>query len=454
MMVRDIPPKTGIRLLALAAGLLLSVGTAVAEQWQSRGILAIPAHHYTFLASTPSGDLLAATHNSAPANTAPAPMPAVLIRNPTAAQPEVVQLMSTPFAPQRGFGGIASDPTGAFFVSGDTGERPTSFVRKFLPNGQPDTAFGNNGEIRPNRRCLGMDTLGYFLFIAVDWGEVLVVDTRSGRPWGVVPQQARNAFMRDVTVDPKSLRLFGVAQGGVLMWGGGAPWNLPDYRFAQFSAPAGEPRAGEGISIDPILRCLLVTPVPGNTLFEVFGNRTIRRTTIQTAQPDAHLCDTALSAEGTTLFVSDMRARSIHVMQRPFPQNTAPPPPSAGAGSGAAATATATASQVTWNRNYTEALQIARQSNKPMVVYFRRPNVRACDEFEKNILLTNDFNARAQNYVCVFEDAAASQLLARRLGVFRVPHVFILDRNGETKAEFSFNIDRDQFLNALEAFGK
>ncbi|MBI1289917.1 hypothetical protein GC173_01560 [bacterium] len=425
-------------------------------EWQSAGKLTVPSQYYTFLASTPSGDLVAATHNSTPANTPPAELSAYLIRNPTSGQPEVYPLTSAVFEAQRGFGGIATDPSGSFFVSGDTGNRATSFIRKFTPNGQPDASFGNGGEVRPNRRCMGLDALGNFLFVAVDWGEALVLDTRSGRIWGAVPQGAKGSYMRDVTIDPKSLRLFGVAQGGVLMWGGGAPWNLPAYRFAQFAAPVGEPRAGEGISIDPILRCLLVTPIPGNTLLEVFGNRSIRRTTIESAAPDAHLCDTSLSADGTTLFISDMRARTIHALKRPFPQNTAPPPPSvAGAGAGVPlAVAANAAPPVDWKKNYTDALQAARQAGKPMLVYFRRPGVRACDEFEKSVLLTNEFNSRAQPYVCVFEDAAASQLLARRLGVFRVPHVFILDKAGDTKAEFSFNIDKTQFMNAIDAYTK
>lgn len=445
--------RQGFSILAAALTLSATSLLPASEPWRSQGILAVPQQYYTFLASTPSGDLLAATHNSAASNTPPVELPAVLIRNPTSATPEVTTLMTAPFAPQRGFGGIATDPTGAFYVSGDTGERPTSFIRKFTSTGQPDAQFGNGGEIRPNRRCLGMDVLGNFLFVAVDWGETYVFDTRSGRLWGRIPGQAKQAFMRDLTVDPKSLRLFGVAQGGVLMWGGGAPWALTGYQFAEFAPPAGEPRAGEGISIDPILRCLMVTPVPGNTLFEVFGNRSIRRTTVDSAAPDAHLCDTALSAEGTTLFISDMRAKTIHVMVRPFPQSTAPPPPSAGAGASSVAAAPGAAA-IQWQRNYTEALQQARQANKPMIVYFRRPNAKGCEEFEKSTLLTNDFNARAQGYVCVFEDAAASQLLARRLGVFRVPHVFILDRRGDTKAEFSFNIDRNQFLNAVDAYAK
>jgi hypothetical protein len=445
-----------IRLTTLAAAVTALLGTVhAAGEWESRGMMAVPSQYYTFLAATSSGDLLAATHNSAAANTPPAQYPALLIRNPTSTNPQVLQLTTALFEPQRGYGGIAADPSGAFYVSGDTGERTTSFVRKFQPNGQPDPSFGNGGEIRPNRRCLGMDALGNFLFLAVDWGEIMVLDTRSGRPWGIVPQQAKGSYLRDVTIDPKSLRLFGVAQGGVLMWGGGAPWSLAGYQHAQFSAPAGEPRAGEGISIDPILRCLMVTPVRGNTLFEIFGNRSIRRTTIVTASPDAHLCDTALSAEGTTLFISDMRARTIHVMQRPFPQNTAPPPPTVvGAGATPATQAPTLSAAIEWKRSYTDALQAARQAGKPMMVYFRRPGVTACDEFEKNVLLTNDFNGRAQGYVCVFEDAAASQLLARRLGVFRVPHVFILDRAGETKAEFTFNIDKTQFLNAIDAYSQ
>jgi hypothetical protein len=435
------------RAATAAALVLLSVSPAAA-QWTPAGTLAVPPHHYSFLACTPQGDLLAATNNS---TNAPMELPAILIRNPTSSAPQVVELCTTRFEGQRGYGGLAADPSGSFFVSGDTGARDTSFVRKFSAEGAPDGRFGNGGEIRPNRRCLGMDVLGTFLLLAVDWGEILVFDTATGRPLWTVPDADSRTFMRDISIDPKSLRIFGVAQGGVLMWGGGAPWAPQTYRYAQFSQPAGEPRSGEGISIDPILRCLLVTPVPGNTLFEVFGNRTIRRTTVTTARPDSHLCDSALSFEGTTLFISDMRARQIHVLTRPFPQSTAPPPPAGSATGTVTDSGAPTAPPVQWNRDYTAALQTARQQGKPMIVYFRRPGMKACEDFEKNVLLTNEFNRRAQPFINVFEDAVANRLLAYRLGVFRVPHLVILDRNGETKAEFSFNIDPGQLFAAIEA---
>jgi hypothetical protein len=439
------------KIVATAALLAGALCPAVAPAtWQSAGVLKVPQHHYTFMSVTPQGDLLAATFHSYGGGARE--MPAVLIKNPTSDAPQLIELSRVSFSNSRGYGGIAADPSGAYFVSADTGDRAGSFIQKFTADARPDTTFGQNSYVRPNRRTMGIEVVGKFLAVAVDWGEVLILDTTTGQLVGAVPQQAKDVFVRDITVDPKSLRIFGVAQGGVQMWGGGTPWALQGYRWVPFSPPAGQPVAGEGVSIDPILRCILVTPHPGNELHEIFGNRGVRRTVVATAQADSHLCDTALSFDGTTLFISDMRLLQIHLLKRPFPQSTNPPPISSGAGTNSVASSDApTVAAPTWHPSFDQAQLKARAEQKPMLVYFRRPGFKGCDEFEKNVLLTNQFNAHAAGFVCVFEDAVKNRLLAYKLGVVRVPHVMILDKNGETKAEFSFNIPADQLFAAMDA---
>jgi len=445
---------------AQAATLVLAfaitiISTAVhAQGWVSRGTLNVPEHYYNFLAATPDGNLLAGTFHSGATDSPPRSLPALLIRNPQSPNPEVVRLCDVTFPTQRGYSGIASDPVSGFYVSGDTGEDATSFIRKFRNDGSPDTRFGRNGILLPNRRTLGIDVVGEYLFAAVGWGEVMVLRGSDGAFLGMLPK-IDQAFVRDITIDPRSMRVFGVAEGALYTWGGGAPWNPRSYASRQLTPKSGHARAGEGISFDPIKRTILNTPIPGNILLEVEGSGRITRYPVGTAQNNSHLADSVMSFDGSTLFISDMFMRRIHVMHRDMDrviaQTQARQSTNTVSASGDS-DAAASAPPVEWNRSYTEIVQQARQQGKPMVVYFRTGEYQGCLDFERDVLLTGAYNSRAGNYINVFEDIGRDRLLAYRFGVFRVPHVVILDRNGDTMAEFSGNIRPEQIYGALEQF--
>ncbi|CAN5252179.1 hypothetical protein BH09SUM1_BH09SUM1_16500 [soil metagenome] len=449
---RELAPR--IRTL-LFATLISAVAAAAPAQWTSKGTLAIPNYGYNFLSCTPSGDLLAASYNVNPVTGNKVLLPALLIKNPQSSEPKVVELCRAEFDPQRGYGGIAADMNGSFFVSGDTGNPQTSFIRKFQADGSPDVAFGAAGEVKPNHRCLGMDTVGKQLLVAMDWGLVQVYDCQSGALVGSLPPAPKAPYIRDITIDPRSMRVFGVAQGGVLMWGHGAPWSPAGYQFEMFSPPAGEPKSGEGISMDASRRCLLVIPHPGKTLLEIYGDRHVVKSEIATAGADSHLGDTAVSFDGTTVYISDMIMRKIHVMTRPAtdPFNTnnntvlAQSAPLPNTPSGPMAMA------ANWRMSYTEVVQEARQANKPMIVYFRKPGAKPSEDFELNVLKSNAFNQHAANFVCVSEDASKNRLLAYRFGVLRVPHVVVMDPNGDAKSEFSFNIEPEKLFSAMDKVG-
>lgn len=422
--------------------------------WEPRGVLNVPAHNYSFLAATPSGDLLAATFNSQAPGQPPRQLPALLIRD-AGGNPQVVQLALNTFDPQRGYSGVASDAAGSFYLSADTGNAATCFIRKYKPDASPDPAFGSAGELRVGRRTLGIDVLGEYLLVAVDWGEIMVLDIKTGRYIGNVPKVG-NEFVRDIAIDPRTLSIFGVAKGGVIKWRNGTPWEPGKYLSEQLMSPAGEVRSGEGIYIDPVGGLALLTPVPGNTLLQVpmNGGQPLR-TVIPAADSKTHLADSVLSFDGTRLYVSDMNGQKIHVLVREQPvqqmtvaaptvgsnQPTPPPPPPT----------TGPVPAPTWHRSYTDAIEIARRENKPMAVYFRRRGFERCESFEKGVLLTDAFNRRAQGYVCVFEDVADNQLLAYRFGVLRVPHLAILDRAGQTRASFTWDINTDQLFQAMES---
>lgn len=88
-----------------------------------------------------------------------------------------------------------------------------------------------------------------------------------------------------------------------------------------------------------------------------------------------------------------------------------------------------------------------------MIVYFRKDGVEVSNRFENEVLLTDQFNQRAQGFVCVFEDLAFNPLLAYRFGVFRVPHIAILDGQGGTVAEMRHPINSQELFAAMETAG-
>ncbi|MCC6548230.1 thioredoxin family protein [Candidatus Sumerlaeota bacterium] len=451
----------------ILTGLLGLLTGSAAAQWQSAGKLALPKYSYSFLAATPNGDLLAATFNSSGPKDPPREIPALLIENPSITpHPRIIELCRTPFDAQRGYGGIACDLSGSFFLSGDTGLASTSFVRKFLSTGRPDLNFGVNGEVKLNRRCLGLDVAGRYLLVAVDWAQVAILDSASGRQLGMVNTPVQGEVnVRDIAVDPKSLRIFGVASGAVVTWGGGAPWKPEGYQFRALSKAYGNPRAGEGISIDPFNRTVLITPKPGNVLLEIEGSMKVNRFTVDSAAPSTHLADSVMSFDGSSLYVSDMIGGAIHVMKRPArttpaiasapaPATSAQAPPFVEVASAAPTQTTAgNGGNPNWFPSYNEVVKTARESNKPMLVYFTQNGVAKAREFEKDILMTKEFAAQVQekNFVCVFEDVGRNKLSAYQFGARRVPHVIILSSHGDTAAEFSYDIDKAQLFSAMSA---
>ena len=450
-MTRPMTTKSCLAFALATIGMLVAA-TPSPAQWTPAGTLGIPKHPYSFLAATPKGDLLAATFNNNAAGDPPKEMPALLIRNPDT-KPEAVVLCAESFESARGYGGLACGPDGSFYVSGDTGKDDTCFVKKFLPTGQPDTTFGRNGEIRPKKRTLGMDMIGDSLLVAVNWGKIDVMNAKTGVLTGQITPGPSSLFLRDVAIDPKSMRVFGVAKGSVVTWGGSgaAPWTPGVYQFRKLTPEVGELRSGEGISMDPINRTVLITPIPGNKLLEIYGSGRVVTSVVSSAAPNAHLADSSMSFDGTRIYVSEMLARQIHVLRRTLKEGANNTPAAAGVVAAAPEVpGAAPAAKVTWNPSYEAIVKQARSEGKPMVVYFRNARVPKALSFEKETLLTDGFNRRAEGFVCVFEDVAKSGLIAYRFGVTRVPAIYILDKDGNTVLETQFNINRDQLFATME----
>jgi len=448
-----ISKATGVSLVAtlraLVSGVIATATVSVAQggNWQSAGSLGVPLWNYTFLSATPDGNLLAATIYSGQPEAPPKEIPALLVRHPMSSNPEVVELCRTTFDVNRGYGGIACDPSGSFFVSGDTGNSSTSFIRKFTSTGAPEPTFGKGGEIRPGRRCLGLEVFGEYLFCAMDWGRIGAFRTTTGESAGELPRATQEFYLRDVAMDPKSLRMFGVAEGGILTWGGGAPWQPANYQFRVLSPKVSRARAGEGISIDPIRRTVLISPIPGNVLNEVHGSGQIDKYEVTSAAPDTHLADSVMSFDGTMLFLSDARDRKIHAMRRSLSDMATP---SAAVETVANAT-TGTVPPPKWFQSYEYTVRQAREAGQPMLVYFRKAEVNNCVQFENAVLRTDQFNVHTPGMACVFEDLARSPLLAYKFGVYRVPYVVILDKSGNQVAEYRHPIPPDTLFAAMRS---
>lgn len=455
--------RSTITALALLAAVPLAAPAQT--EWQSSGTLAAPQYLYSFLASTPQGHLLATTINSSAQDAPPRAIPALLILNPTSARPEVRELLSLEFDPQRGYSGIACNADSTFFISGDTGDSATSFIRKFRPDGTPETTFADGGVLKPGRRCLGMDVIGNQLLAAVDWGKIFVYDINTGKELGRLPAATgpNTFFLRDIAIDPRSLRVFGVAGGGLITWGGGTPWEPTKYSFRELAPKTTEPRSGEGISIDPFKRTVLITPIPGNQLIEVYGTGQIKRYTVSTADTDAHLADSVMSFDGRTLFISDMRGRKIHLMTRTADQletvmaAVRPTMPAATSTTGptpfvnTSPTATAAAATPTdWHDSYETVLQEAREKGRPMLVYFKAKGAKPSEDFEKNVLGQTDFMARSSRFINVMEDVSVNRRTAARFGVLRVPTVVLLNSQGESIAEFRGTIPASELFSAMD----
>lgn len=425
------------------------------SQWQPSGTLTLPSYSYAFLSTTPTGDLLVTTFNTRGIGQASLSLPALLIKNPTSSNPEVVELCNVSFVPQSGYAGITCDQNGFFYLSGDTRSPNTSFLRKFKPDGSPDITFGVNGVVYPGKRCLGLDIIGNYLLLAVDWGEIRIYDNNTGEELSKIPSSEPH-YVRDIAIDPTSMKIYGVAAGSVVVWSGGNPWEPEKYQFDILTPQSGNIRSGEGISMDPIQRCAMITPVPGNILHTVFGMNDISKIDIPQASSSGHLVDTALSFDGKMLFVTDIVNKSVHIMRRrigtPVPESL-PIASNISPGSkrpySSSTVPDIQAKPVTWHKSYTRIVESARRQNKPMIIYFRRNGVKKCEEVEENILLTNRFNYLAQNYICVFEDTEYSTLLAYKMGVFRVPHIIIPDARGEVMQTFTYSIDADNLYSTL-----
>lgn len=441
---------------ALAAVVFAAQGQ---EEWALARPLRLPGYVPVFAATTPTGDVVVTTFNSS-SGRGPQEIPVVLIHKPLGPGTQYFVVCRDTFDENRGYSGVAVDSEGCYFVAGDTGNPQTSFIRKHLPNGQLDAAFGAAGQVLPGKRVLGLDLTGRHLFTTLAFGELVVLDRQTGSNIGSAPPAGQNPNIRDIAVNPSNQTIYGVAQGAVWIWEGGSFDKPTGYRLRRLSEETGVPRAGEGIAFDPASQRALMPDSKTGSLLTIGSSGPVRGSRIADPTVDRNsLADAVLMQDGSTLLVTDMTKNSVFIMNRTARVDTVaagsaaglPGLSAAGGGGDAVAipslptdapvaavpTAAPTGTGVAWVQSFESAKAQAAAQGKPMLLYARAEGVAQCATLEQGLLKSPEFAGAAGAYVCCFFDAGSDRQLAQQLGIFKVPAVAVYTAGGDRKAMIS-----------------
>jgi len=437
------------------------VASLVLAGWETSGSLQLPQLEspYSFLASTPQGELIATTFNEGPERRN---LPVLAIKVAENGSASMRTVCTNEFESYRGYSGVACDHEGNIYLSADMGDPARCWVRKYRPDGTFDLSWGKQGSLQPGRRCLGVEVWDDRLLLLVDWAQVLCFDTKTGvSKGGTSAPSLRNVLVRDIMIDATTLSILGVAAGGLVAWEGGTPQQPQGYEFRQLTPSTVSPMAGEGIALDPLGGVAMMTPAPGNTIVELRRDGSSRVSVVTQAQPTTRLIDTVTSFDGQSLFVSDFTQRTIHLMRRsanmqagwstPNPEFAlaAPRPLPPGQSKAPAATQPST---VAWYGDYGKSLEYARSQRLPTLVYLRRDSNAACEALESTFLLSPHFTTAALDaqLVCVTVNADEEKLLALRLGFSQPPAILLLTRDGTISSRYESEIVPKELLAGIE----
>ncbi|MGC8741296.1 MAG: thioredoxin family protein [Candidatus Sumerlaeaceae bacterium] len=421
-----------------------------AEDWKYVKSIQIP-RPYTpiFAAITPTGDCVVATFNNTRSEK-PVNLPVIYIHKPLSESPGFYVVCTNAFPSLRGYSGVAVDSAGNYYVAGDTGG-DDSWIRKFKPDGKPDISFGINGEVRPNRRVLGLDLAGNKLFTTYGFAELVCLDARTGRVLGqILPPPGEKPPIRDVAVDATREVIYGVANGAAWVWRGGKFNNLSGYKLERLTQEMlKNPKAGEGVYFDAFGDRLLMPVSDLATLFAVDARGNATKSEIAGADGLVQSpSDAVLLADGETLFIPDMKTGPsgeclIHVMKRVSAvtktagsgEVTLPSLADAGLLKASAGDATGASSamgtELAWKTSFTAAFDEAKRINKPVLLYARNSAAKRCQELESGFLKSSEFVQLANKTVPFYFDVSSDPKLAQQLGIFRVPFIAIYKPDGE-----------------------
>ena len=463
--------RSVVSILALFAGTVSFTQTAQAQEWKYTRTISIPPPYApVFADTTPSGDVVVTTFNNRAEGETD--LPVILIHQPLSANPGFYVVCRNRFPAMRGYSGLAVGNDGTFYVSADSGEHATSWIRKFKPNGQLDPAFGNGGEVRPGLRVLGLDVVGDKLITTFAFGSLAVMDRNTARLAGPVQAANEKALIRDVIVDPATQMIYGVAQGAAWVWSGGTLDNPGAYKLRRLSQDKmPEPRAGEGIFFDPVTRSAVIPFAQTKTLLTIDGGGRVSPSAITGTTEDVRsIADAVLLTDGNTMFVTDSTTANngrcgIHVMTRQAvdaAMDTSSTPNESLTSIAAVSTETATREKAPppaatptamgaspWVRDVRAGFAKGRAGNKPIVVYARSEKSERCATLEQSVLPSPEVAAALANYVPIYFDVLSDTKLSQELGIFRVPNITVYSPNGERKGVVQGRFEKQALLNLL-----
>lgn len=441
-----------------------SLATAASE-WSY--VKTIPTMGYTpyVLAVTPTGDVVTGAFNTdlVPGQDGMADVPVIYIKNPLSENPEFFRVCSNKFPAKRGYSGVAVDEQGNFYVSADTGEARTSWIRKFKSNGQPDSTFGVNGEISDSDRFLGLALSGKYLITTGGFAKLKVYNSETGKLIGQAPvPPAPVPTIRDISVDPATQNVYGVDQGAVWVWEGGTFDQPTKYTLSRVTENRQPSIAGEGIGFDPVTQRALIPFQVKSSLTTVGADKSVQESVvIEPATKKTLIADAVLLADGKTLFVSDLFNRAVQVMHRGESAEAAASLPALEPGVVSSVEARrdspatdagkpAAAPTDGWVTDYDAAQKQSKAENKPLLLYARAADASKCQKLESEYLKSPEFLQASSNYVRCWLDVGKNGVLAQQLGIFRVPHIAIYDPNGNRRTQFPGVRDTSEVTKALK----
>jgi len=279
----------------------------------------IPLQGFTplFLAVTPEGHIAVAPFNTGRGADAAgnADIPVIVVANPLTANPTLHQVCNNRFPAKRGYSGIAVDGEGSYFVSADTGDGNTSWIRKFRSNGQPDEAFGKKGELATGVRYLGLAVHGKHLISTASFAKLRVYDSQTGREISAATIFNEPPSVRDICIDPTTQNVYGVAQAAIWVWEAGTLDAAARFRFRRLSTDMGPSIAGEGIFFDPLAAKAAIPLQKQSALMSVGADGKPEESKVPTKGQGA-IVDGVVLPNGSALFLSDSRQNQIHVFRR------------------------------------------------------------------------------------------------------------------------------------------
>ncbi|NJD77956.1 MAG: thioredoxin family protein [Candidatus Methanoperedens sp.] len=102
---------------------------------------------------------------------------------------------------------------------------------------------------------------------------------------------------------------------------------------------------------------------------------------------------------------------------------------------------------ITWNRSLDNGFQMAKEQNKPIVVYFWAVWCQYCAGFQANTLGNPEVKKiLEEDYVLVAMDLDRDRDVARKYGVSYPPYVLFLDGNDNVLERVAGAVDAKTFL--------